>query len=55
VWCDAMVSGELAHSCRHGAGPHQIKMCVTKKGNAAIWSKILKLAEPASHGDPTRT
>jgi hypothetical protein len=26
VLCDGMVSGDLAHSCRHGQGPHNIKV-----------------------------
>jgi len=33
IWCDAIVEGELAHSCSHGRGPHRIKVCVVKKDN----------------------
>jgi hypothetical protein len=33
VSCDAMISGEIAHSCRHGSGPHTVKICITKRGN----------------------
>lgn len=33
VWCDAMISGELAHSCVHGPPPHEIKICITQAGN----------------------
>lgn len=33
VWCDAMLEGELAHSCAHGKGPHRIKVCIVKKDN----------------------
>jgi hypothetical protein len=40
VWCDAMIAGELAHSCRHGPPPHHIKVCVTKKGNEKFWRAI---------------
>jgi hypothetical protein len=47
VWCDGMIDGELAHSCRHGEGPHRIKVCMTKKGNEAVWPKILELAGPS--------
>jgi hypothetical protein len=45
VWCNQMIEGELAHSCSHGQGPHQIKVCVTKKMNKAIWKEILRLVE----------
>lgn len=33
IACDAIVDGEVAHSCRHGRGPHWIKVCVVKKDN----------------------
>lgn len=33
VQCDAMIAGELAHSCSHGPPPHRIKVCITKTGN----------------------
>lgn len=33
VWCDGMIDGELAHSCRHGAGPHWIKVCIVQQDN----------------------
>jgi hypothetical protein len=46
VRCDRMLTGELAHSCRHGEGPHRIKVCVTKKGNESIWKKVLQRAGP---------
>jgi hypothetical protein len=40
--CDGMIDGELAHPCRHGGPPpHEIKVCVTKKGNEAIWTHVL--------------
>jgi len=47
VWCDGMIDGELAHSCQHGRGPHHIVVCITKKGNEAVWSKILEQAGPS--------
>ena len=41
VWCDGMIEGELAHSCRHGQGPHRIKVCVVQKDNPkAIYEKL---------------
>ncbi len=33
VLCDGLIDGELAHSCRHGPPPHEIKVCITKKYN----------------------
>jgi len=42
VWCDRMESGELAHSCSHGAGPHRIKVCVVKKSNTPKVMRILQ-------------
>jgi hypothetical protein len=47
VRCDGMIDGELAHSCRHGTGPHRVKVCITKKGNEPVWPKILERAGPA--------
>ena len=44
VWCDAMIAGELAHTCRHGPPPHRIKVCVTKKGNEKFWRAIEAVA-----------
>ncbi len=46
VSCDAMIGGDLAHSCLHGEGPHRIKVCITKKGNEAVWPYILSRAGP---------
>ncbi len=43
VMCDGMIDGELAHSCRHGPPPHEIKVCLTKKHNEAAWPKILEI------------
>lgn len=40
VWCNAMISGELAHSCRHGDGPHRVKVVVTQKGNEEVYSQL---------------
>lgn len=33
VWCNGMVEGELAHSCAHGYGPHNIKVCILQVDN----------------------
>ena len=35
VMCDGALSGEVAHSCRHGPGPHRIKVC-----NKEDWKAI---------------
>ena len=44
-WCDAMLEGELAHSCAHGEGPHHIKVCITKTGNnKAAYRRCAELA-----------
>jgi hypothetical protein len=50
VWCTGMIDGELAHSCRHGPGPHHIKVCITKKGNEGIWAEVR--ARAADKGRP---
>lgn len=33
IFCNAIESGELAHSCRHGPGPHNIKVCMLQVDN----------------------
>lgn len=40
VWCDAMIIGAVAHSCRHGPPPHRIKVCITKVDNKKNWREI---------------
>jgi hypothetical protein len=40
VMCDGAVSGEVAHSCRHGLAPHRIKVCIPKVCNKEDWKKI---------------
>ncbi len=42
VWCNEMIWGELDHSCRHGPGPHRIKVCIVKIDNKEVWPQILK-------------
>jgi len=45
VACDAMLEGDLAHSCRHGNGPHRIKVCIVKKDNSKeVYAKLEVLA-----------
>jgi hypothetical protein len=44
VLCTAMIEGEIAHSCRHGRPPHQIKVCITKVGNEKVFPQLLALA-----------
>jgi hypothetical protein len=52
VWCDEMIEGELAHSCRHGAGPHHVKVCVLKGENEPeAYAALLAQAGPK----PART
>jgi hypothetical protein len=33
VSCAEAASGAVAHSCRHGEGPHYIKVCIPKSRN----------------------
>ena len=42
VLCDRMIDGELGHSCRHGPAPHRIKICITKKGNEAVFDLVVQ-------------
>jgi hypothetical protein len=46
IWCDDVLAGELAHSCRHGPPPHEIKVCLTKKDNSAVWEAIARVVGP---------
>ena len=46
VWCDAPISGEVAHSCQHGPKPHRIKSVSQKKGmkkSGDTFSRVLAL------------
>jgi hypothetical protein len=46
MWCDAIVAGELAHSCAHGEGPHEILVCIVKKDNLkSVFSQLERLAD----------
>jgi hypothetical protein len=42
VRCDAFIEGEVAHSCAHGNGSHNIKVCVVKKDNHPKLFRIIK-------------
>ena len=46
VFCDAMDSGELAHSCSHGPPPHWIKVCIMKQYNKDCWPLVLDIVGP---------
>jgi hypothetical protein len=46
VMCDAMLSGKIAHSCRHGPPPHRVKVCITKKYNEDVWPLIVEKVGP---------
>jgi hypothetical protein len=48
VWCDAMITGVVAHSCRHGPPPHHIKVCLTRIDNKGIWPELERAAPPRS-------
>ena len=46
VMCNR-VKGDIAHSCAHGPGPHNIKVCLVKKDNSKeVWTRILELTGP---------
>ncbi len=46
VWCDK-VRGKIGHSCAHGPGPHNIKVCMLRDDNSRrIWRRLLNLAGP---------
>jgi hypothetical protein len=47
VWCDAIISGSLAHSCLHGTAPHSIKVCILRKDNPPrIFDYFLAMVGP---------
>ncbi len=46
VWCD-IVQGDIAHSCAHGPGPHNIKVCLVKKDNSReVWGRLSAIVGP---------
>ena len=51
VWCDK-VRGKIGHSCAHGPGPHNIKVCMLREDNSGrIWRRLLVLAGPGRRLD----
>lgn len=47
IWCDALVSGSVAHSCLHGTAPHSIKVCILRQDNPPrIYNHFLALVGP---------
>ena len=54
VMCDR-VRGDIAHSCIHGPGPHNIKVCIVEKDNSRqVWDYLMKTVgskPPKSHFD----
>jgi hypothetical protein len=42
IWCDQISDGELAHSCKHGPPPHEIKVVVVGVDNSPKLMKALK-------------
>lgn len=46
VFCNK-IDGDFGHSCKHGKWPHYVKVCITKKDNAAeVYQGLLKIAGP---------
>ncbi len=55
VWCDQMIKGELAHSCRHGPPPHEILVCVVKRDNEPdVFAELERMAGPRPKRPPRR-
>ena len=42
ISCREIDDSDFGHSCRHGQGPHRIKVCVTKTVNLALWPEIMR-------------
>ena len=52
VWCDK-VRGRIGHSCAHGAGPHNIKVCMLREDNTRrVWGRLLALVGPDRRLEP---
>jgi hypothetical protein len=54
VMCDAMLSGRVAHSCKHGEGPHRIKVCIIQKLNKPLWPRILETVGKPNPNKPVK-
>jgi hypothetical protein len=47
IQCDKIVAGSLAHSCVHGDCPHEIKVCIVRKGNDSdVFAELVRIAGP---------
>lgn len=47
VMCDAMLDGDLSHSCRHGPPPHRVKICFVQKDNSRwLFEEVKRRAMP---------
>jgi len=47
IWCDAIVSGSIAHSCLHGTAAHSIKICILRQDNSPrIFNHFLSIVGP---------
>jgi hypothetical protein len=42
VWCYGMIDGELAHSCRHGEGPHRSRFASSRRRMHPLGPKCLQ-------------
>ena len=52
VWC-GKVRGRIGHSCAHGAGPHNIKVCMLREDNTRrVWGRLLALVGPDRRLEP---
>ena len=40
VPCDALLEGEVGHTCTDEAAPHRIKVCILKQGNQALFPML---------------
>lgn len=46
VFCD-VIEGEVGHNCRHGIGPHEIKVCIIKKyTKKSVYNSLLEQVGP---------
>lgn len=42
IMCDRILEGEISHSCSHGYGPHEIKVCIVKKDNPGTFEHLMQ-------------
>lgn len=53
VLCNAMLSGEIAHSCQHGPPPHRVLVCLPKVANKELWSLLTKQVSSGNEVRPS--